>query len=217
MMPAYRSSAEGEIRSAVIAKLRLFRPSIRIINEINIDNGTCRADVLGVMPNEIYAVEIKSERDTLSRLPDQLGAMARVAHCVIAAVHESHIPALKYRSNVHWWLHPEANRPVSETNWYPASNGWQAPSLAVNSPLPQGAITVLWRAELKALCDRYRVSYGPRSNMRDMIAALHWHCTGQELTKGICAMLRMRDCVEADPPIDDQRQDMNGTAEKRNG
>ena len=34
-MPAYRSSAEAEVRDAVVARLREIRPDARIMHEIN--------------------------------------------------------------------------------------------------------------------------------------------------------------------------------------
>ncbi len=88
-MPAYRSSAEAEIRDAVVARIRKQRPGARIIHEINVSTyGPNRIDVLAVDRAEIIAVEIKSAKDKLDRLPAQIAAMRGAAHRVVAAIHE---------------------------------------------------------------------------------------------------------------------------------
>ena len=84
-MPAYRSDAEGEIRDAVVQKLRMIRPNARIMHEINILNGVNRVDVMAVDVAEIISVEIKSEKDKLARLADQMAAMRRVLQVAVAA------------------------------------------------------------------------------------------------------------------------------------
>ena len=200
-MPAYRSSAEADVRTAVVERLRSLRPDARIIHEINIDERKCRADVLAVTPTEIYAVEIKSERDKLDRLEEQAKSMLSVAHHVIAAVHDKHMPDLHYVSDVNYWIFPEAQRPVSLTRWYPATDGWRAPSMKLNTALPHGAISLLWRDELAEFCIRMGLNVSGRTVVSELRRLLWWRCSGEELTRGICAALRRRSCVEADPPI----------------
>lgn len=205
-MPAYRSSAENDVRQEVVAMLRKLRPSARIIHEINIDDRRCRADVLAVTKSEIYAVEIKSEKDKLDRLKDQLKSMRNVAHHVIAAVHEKHITEINGGNNpslwTHdtWWVYPNKIRNVAETNWIPACK-WRAPSQKINTTLPPNAISILWRDELAQLCEHFKILANSNAPMKDLIRLLRWHCNGEELTTGICAMLRQRNCCEADAPI----------------
>ncbi|WP_292173967.1 hypothetical protein [Mesorhizobium sp.] len=85
-MPAYRSSAEADIRDAAVAKIRQRRPNARIIHEINVSShGPNRIDVLAVDRAEIIACEVKSAKDKLDRLPAQVASMFGAAHHVIAA------------------------------------------------------------------------------------------------------------------------------------
>ena len=56
-MPAYRSSAEGEIRVAVVERLREMMPGCRIIHEINAASFGNRIDVLAVGEKSLAAVE----------------------------------------------------------------------------------------------------------------------------------------------------------------
>ena len=208
-MPAHRSEAETEIRDAVVAKLRQCRPNARIIHEINLLDGRVRADVMAVDRAEIITVEIKSERDKLDRLPDQLDAMRRCSHIAIAALHRKFIPEeiVDLRSprldcvprDVSTWWYPAA-QDMAEAQ-HPAFQ-WDEPDLArsLNQALPPDAMSLLWRDEMEELCHALRLSVPPRANMKAMAQALRWGATGRDLTLGICAALRKRDrCAEADP------------------
>ena len=228
-MPAYRSDAEGEIRDAVVDKIRTYRPKARIIHEINALNAyagaTCRIDVLVVDRTEIIAVEIKSKKDKLDRLEAQISAMRGVAHRTVVALHEKFlvekqtnrhaahyerdgvfymrrppmIPNIGHR-DVDLWVYPQKRR-VMDPGAVDFYDAWHFPYRNIEAALPDGAISMLWRAELLALCQSHVLPCGRRTTMGKLIAALRWHCTGAEITKGVCAALRARQCVEADPPI----------------
>ena len=223
-MPAYRSSAEADIREAVVARIRENRPGARIIHEINVSTyGPNRIDLIAVSPAEVIAVEIKSAKDKLDRLPAQVEAMKGCAHHVIAAIHEkflvehtTHAKAMHYERDgtyytrglpdgishsIDTWVFPEKRRCV-DPNWsHDGLERWRMPRQGLERSLPAAAINLLWRDELAQLCYSLRISTGRKSTMPDMIAALRWHCTGKELTLGICRLLRSRECCEADAPI----------------
>lgn len=87
-----RSAAEQELRDAVVARLRRWRPRARICHEVNCGSfGPNRIDVMAVDIDEIIAVEIKSEKDKLDRAPKQISSMSNVAHHVVVALHEVHL------------------------------------------------------------------------------------------------------------------------------
>lgn len=221
-MPAYRSEAEGEIRGAVVDHLRAIRPDARIIHEINVaGQGSNRIDVLAVSRAEIIAVEIKSAKDKLDRLKDQMAAMRGVAHYSFAAIHERFLvekvtnkwaahyerDGVFYRGELpdglrhgRAWLYPKRDRTMM-VDGYDCDATWRSPNLDLDRALPSGALDMLWRDELFELCGSLRVLCGKRATMTDMTRALRWLCNGKELTQGICAALRARRCVEADPEI----------------
>lgn len=219
-MPAYRSDAEGEIRTAVVARLRQLRPDARVMHEVNASSFGNRIDVLAVDRAEIIAVEIKSAKDKLDRLGDQMKAMRGCAHHSIAALHEKflverevgrhaadyerdgkffigeapkHAPS-SYEDTASTWVFPERQRG-------PWNKGWRDPKQVVQQPLPSKALDMLWRDELRLMCHRFNVAATGRATMGFMATALRWSLTGRELTLGICAALRERACVEADAPI----------------
>lgn len=214
-MPAYRSSAEAEVRDAVVARIRERRPNARIIHEINAGNYANRIDLIAVDRMEIIAFEIKSAKDKLDRLPAQMEAMKGVAHHSVAAIHEKFL--VEYVTN-QWAAHyqrdgihyrkdkPEPYRYDRDVWVYPeiprgGDGPWRFPDVALDVPLPWSALNLLWRDELYALCGGMRISASSRTPMGPMIQQLRWFCAGRELTRGICAMLRARRCVEADPEI----------------
>lgn len=220
-MPAYRSEAEAEIRTAVVERLRELRPNSRIIHEINVCELGNRVDVLAVGDAEIIAVEIKSSKDNLDRLPAQAEAMNGSAHFVIAALHEKFLVEQKTNEWAahyerggefylrkppkvagvrNYWIFPEVRRATSSSG-YDHMSPWVEIPCHVERPLPEGALDMLWRAELYELCGRLGISVARKATMDVMIDALRWYANGGELTRGICTMLRARKCIEADPPI----------------
>lgn len=223
-MPAYRSSAEADIREAVVNRIRERRPNARVIHEINVSTyGPNRIDLIAVSPEEIIAVEIKSAKDKLDRLPAQIEAMKGCAHHVIAAIHEkflvekvTHNKAMHYERDgtcymrdlpdswsysIETWVFPEKRRCI-DAGWpHDGLERWRVPTPGLERALPATAINLLWRDELAHLCASLRISTGRKSTMPEMVAALRWHCTGKELTIGICRLLRLRECTEADPAI----------------
>lgn len=193
-MPAYRSEAEAEIRTAVVERLRVIRPEARIMHEVNASSFGNRIDVLAVDRAEIIAVEIKSERDKLDRLPAQLKAMKGCATHVIAAVHRKFVTNPKPQE-LPWdaWVFPEGQ------TFY---DKWREPKPSVTTPLPGGALDMLWAEELREMCRRYGLPTSSRATMAHSLALLRWNLTGRDLTLGICAALRARKCIEADPAIE---------------
>lgn len=206
-MPAYRSSAEAEIRDAVVSRIRERRPNARIIHEINVSTyGPNRIDLIAVDHAEIIAIEIKSAKDKLDRLPAQIAAMRGAAHHVVAALHEKflvpstwnegRVTAPPEARGAEVWAYPE-----QEAGRCHGCGKWQPIPLLIETALPGAALDILWRDELYDLCGALRISAGRRATMTDMSRQLRWLCSGRELTRGICAALRARRCVEADPEV----------------
>jgi len=208
-MPAYRSAAEGEVRDAVVSHLRMIRPQARIIHEINCSNfGPNRIDVLAVSSAEIIAVEVKSSKDKLDRLPAQIASMKLCANRVYAALHEKFlvplgrpehgmgIAAPEEAGGAIPWIFPRMDRKGQiwcGSEWIEKDRR-EKPKLCI----PVGSINMLWREELHQICATVGVK---KLNMPEAIDAIRWHMTGDQITRAVCATLRARACPEADPPI----------------
>lgn len=221
-MPAYRSADEAEIRDAAVARLRALRPENRIIHEINVAGATSnRVDFLSVGRAEIIAVEVKSKKDKIDRLPDQVTAMRGVAHHVIAAIHEKFL--VEFGPVSDWSSHYERDGSKYALREPPESRGasvwvfpnrerypgrdrfhlWTEPEFRIQRPLPHTALNMLWRAELLDVCSWSGVSAHRTAAMPLLINALRWSATGEQITKGICRALRARKALESDPPIEE--------------
>lgn len=205
-MPAYRSDAEAEIRGPVVSRLREIIPGCRIIHEINAASFGNRIDVLAVGVDRVAAVEIKSEKDKIDRLPVQLGAMYGVAHHIFAALHEKFLHDI--RGDAHppdearlavTWVYPIRERPGHidcGAVWHDRDR-WSKRF----SCLPSGAIGMLWREELHEICRNIGMRGVAKLTMEEAQDAIRWRMNGQQITRAICAALRRRECVEADPPM----------------
>ena len=88
------SEAEERIRAKAEALLRAERPSARVIHELNTSSGGPRLDLAAVDIDRLTLAEIKSERDVLSRLPDQIRAAGKVSGDVRVFAAEKHKTAL---------------------------------------------------------------------------------------------------------------------------
>lgn len=208
-MPAYRSEAEAEIRGPVVERLRIIIPNCRIIHEINACGFGNRIDVLAVGHTEIAAVEIKSEKDKLDRLPAQIKAMTGVTNHVFAAIHEKFLK----RSNSYVFPPNEADGAVTWV-WPKARHGghyhlqeewvcqerWRVPK----QNLPPSAISILWRGELQSICRALGTKGAGSLTMESAIDVIRWNMTGEQITREICGALRRRECVEADAPVFDE-------------
>lgn len=205
-MPAYRSQAEADIRGPVVDRLREILPGCRIIHEINAASFGNRIDVMAIGDDDLVTVEIKSAKDKLDRLPAQLEAMKGVSNRVVVALHEKFlIPARNEGlsppdglSAAITWVYPQAER----KGWDQVGPVWHSRLPWRKRPLtlPPGALGLLWREELHAICRSLGLSGVSKLTMDEATDLIRWHMTGGETTRVICATLRARKCPEADPP-----------------
>lgn len=219
-MPAYRSAAEAEIRDAVVAHLRRIRPEARIIHEIqNACQGPNRLDLIAVSRSEIIAVEIKSAKDKIDRLPAQIEAMRGCAHRAIAALHEKFLVPVAEKE-LQWlrddlrqrrdppveargaelWVHPVV---LDDTKRHWTCQAWSQPEPAIMAVLPPGSLDMLWANELRDLCHMLGLKIARNATRHSAMSLIRWQANGAEITKGICSLLRRRRCLEADPEIED--------------
>ncbi len=215
-----RSKYEKIIRDDVVAHIREHHPDARVIHENNVSGtGSNRADVIAVGPAYIVAFEIKSEKGTLKRLPKQTQAMTRLTPYSYAVLHEKHTPVVEqvYGTGIKRTRKilkmPESVSEYSVLVWplknrlgpgeYDFHKKWAVAMTRDGIALPSNALGILWAEELRELCKGYGIETSKRPTMVETYNALKWRCTGQQITEGVCRMLRKRECFEADPPIEE--------------
>lgn len=108
------SIAEERIRAKVEASLRREFPDARIVHELNVQQGVKRLDLAAVRRDGLTLVEIKSERDTLSRMQSQIAAALKITGDVRVYAAEKHRAALLNAGREHlvgsdgkWIMHKE--------------------------------------------------------------------------------------------------------------
>lgn len=212
------SNAEREIRAAVVNRLRALYPGARIVHELNVGHGKNRIDVAAITRDRIVAVEIKSERDRLTRLADQVREFGRSCHAVVVAAHERFFESFTYTNGGAGYRESEtlsAGARNAEVWHYPLYSGpdvalararfgvWSAPRFSI--PDTRQLLVLLWTEELRSVAVAHRIAGVTRRTPGYTLRDVLWRrLTGAEIEQAVCGQLRQRTFAEADPPIDDK-------------
>jgi hypothetical protein len=196
------SAAEERIRAKAEAMLRRLFPDARIIHELVLQQGGVRIDLAAVHPSYIAALEIKSERDVLDRLPEQVKAAMRVTDLFGVCVAESHAGKIgrSYEPDAKVKLPYDAHLLVETddgfaTRYTPFDQDWggrdrMQPRLCN----PADRLEMLWADELK-LISRSR---HPRQPAKHLVCET---MNGRQIREAVCATLRARSFPRADAPV----------------
>ena len=187
------------IREALVQKLSTLHahdPKVRIIPELGVRHGAARLDV-AVVNGILHGYEIKSDKDTLARLPEQAHAYNSVFDKVTLVVGKKHLyEAMHLLPD--WWgvtlakldsdgsvvfntLRDAATNPLSER-----------PAMA----------RLLWREEALGLLESAGEAHGLRSKPRnDIYAKLSTVLDPQALGHAVRETLFFRQDWRADAPL----------------
>lgn len=200
------SSAEREIRDALVGWWHRNEPRGRVVHELPLScmSGDGRADLGIIFPDALVLVEIKSERDKLTRLEAQFKAMRGSAHDFMAVLHDRWFDEkgdvvgqswMNWAAREHVWRYPEPDK------------GWQFHRYGRGGsglpPNPYNLLRLLWADELRDAYGRAGIMGLGRATMHAMVHDLGQRLTGRQVTQVVCAALRRRSFVEADPPMGD--------------
>lgn len=202
------SSAEREIRDALVAWWHATEPRGRVIHELPLSGFSTegRADLGIVFPDSLVLVEIKSEKDKLTRLQAQFEAMKQRSHDFMCVLHDRWFDDagdvkdqtwINWAAKEHIWRYPE---PAKGWTFNRYGRGY-ATSLPPN---PYFLLSLLWADELRDCYAHANVMGNGRSATPAMVSDLGQKLTGRQITKAVCAMLRRRSFAEADPAMDDE-------------
>jgi hypothetical protein len=153
---------DRDIRSALHKRLRELHPEqsdTLIIDELGLCRGTARVDV-AVVNGKINGFEIKSERDTLDRLPGQQEVYSQTLDQVTIVASGHHIDKI-FNAVPEWWGVEEVSlkdqQVVFKTLREPASN----PDIN-----PLALAQLLWREEALAALKQLSLDKGMLSKPR---------------------------------------------------
>lgn len=95
-------TTDTTVRKKLIASLREESSACGVIEEFEVANGKARADIVTIVGNKVHAFEIKSDVDTLYRLPNQVRHYSKIFSTVTLVVGESHVVNALYEIP-DWW------------------------------------------------------------------------------------------------------------------
>lgn len=187
------SAAERHLRGLAVERLRALMPDARIVHELNVETGKCRVDLAAIAQNQLVFVEIKSRKDTLDRLREQVRvfspACTRLAICYASErwSYDAVTKAAGYDEPRDLW-------PEDRPEWWTLRQGFKPPNASV-------MLNLLWRDELHWEAVRANLQPGRRESRSPLMHRLWNALTGAEVVAAVCRQLRGRHFAEGDAPI----------------
>lgn len=183
------SLRDSEIRAALREKLHLIHagePDTAIIDELSLSQGEARVDV-AVVNGTFSGYEIKSDRDTLTRLPHQLAVYEQCFNTITIVVGSSHVAACR-DSVPGWWGIWEAIRQsdgniILEERRQPISN---------DRISPQQVVKLLWRDEVREALKELDAEVRAKATRRELWETLVASISPQDLFRTVRDRLRAR-------------------------
>jgi len=157
---------DRDVRHALKQKLlrdHLSDPRTLVLEELGLRHGTCRVDI-AIVNGQIHGYEIKSDSDTLERLPSQLEIYSRVLDQATLVVGSKH--ADKAISSLpEWWgIRVATIGPRSAINFELIRKSKRNPNID-----PIAVAELLWRSEVIEILRKVGIAPNqlrqPRSNL----------------------------------------------------
>ena len=219
-VPHNRSSEELAMRTLLDPVLRRRWPAARIVHELPLRYSTNRIDMAAITETEIVAVEIKSSRDTMTRLAAQIAGFLPISGRIIVALAPKWNVDLPMKWNdartigssqfteaqsiireagqhkVWTWTVCHETGAVSEFD------GWHH---HMEIPWSVRLLDILWVQELQRVVVAHAVPVSAASRHDWLVRACCEHMTGRQVARAVCRELRRRPFPWADAPIDPVR------------
>lgn len=198
---------DKDIREPLFDFLEMTYGKIRIIEEKQI--GKSRADVVMVVPDALYGIEIKSDADTYTRLERQVQNYNQFFDYNYVAVGTKH--ALHIEEHVpEWWGIITAELVENELDFYVLRTPKENPKRKMKKKL-----SLLWRPELAHIQELNRMpKYDGRSKLFVMEKLL-LKVPEERLQEQISEELFQRDYNEIANKIQSYRKEHNLPAKRR--
>lgn len=180
---------DRDVREAILTRLNAEHESdadTRIVEEMGVWAGSVRVDV-AVINGELAGYELKSDRDTLTRLPLQADIYSRVFDKMYLVVGERHAPKAR-RIIPRWWGVIVAKSKNGTITLREVREAKPNPS-----PDPFLVSQLMWKDEALVVLERHGLAKGWRSKTAD---AIHRHLseslTAEQLSEAVRSTLKAR-------------------------
>lgn len=150
---------DADVRKAVKAQLDALHkgdPTTRVVEEMGIWSGTVRVDI-AVINGELNGFELKSDSDTLDRLPNQVEIYGKVFDRMTLVVGGRHYEKALSRIP-DWWGCIVATMESGQVSLNTRRKAKRNPS-----PDPDILVQLLWKNEALAVLDKYGFAEGWRN------------------------------------------------------
>lgn len=184
------SPAEERIRLKAEAGLRRAFPDARIVHELVVRQGSCHLDLAAITPTKLILVEVKSERDVLTRLERQLREARAVADGLLVVTALKHLDAVR-RSDMAGWANACLEDEVADH--LERRTARDVLRATTNAP---ARLAMLWASELRVIAQS-----GSKAARTESIIRAADSLTGSEVRRAVCAALRAREFARSDPPV----------------
>lgn len=157
---------DGDVRIAMLSWLgsrHAGEIDTRIVEEMGIWSGSVRVDV-AVINGEMQGFEIKSARDTLSRLPFQAEIYSQVFDRVTLVTAQNHAVKAERIIPPWWGISHAVITPDASIKIVPKRRAKLNPSIQ-----PVQLARLLWRDESISVLDRHGLARGYRSKSSDVL------------------------------------------------
>lgn len=165
-------------------------PNVRVVEELGLDHGTSRIDIAVIRANQLIGYEIKSGKDTLSRLPHQVHQYGMVFDKLSLVVDYRHAYGAT-KIIPPWWgvyfVEASEDDIVKELSLarLPSTN----PSIDKNA-----IVRLLWKYEALQFLEEMGIARGVRSKSRSAIyACIVDNVDIESLRSRVCDALRNRE------------------------
>jgi hypothetical protein len=173
----------------------------RVIDELGLNHGECRADI-AVVNGNLVGYEIKSDCDSLDRLPEQVRVYSAIFDRAFVIVGRRHVKSIRAHVPRWWGLILCVKGPRGAIRFRVLRKSSRNRKIDAMS-----LARLLWRDEAAELLRRNGL---PAKTLRQPRAVLYNHLVGtlpvQELRKAVRERLRTRTnwrCLERPSPHDD--------------
>lgn len=161
-------------------------PDTLIVEELGLCQGVSRVDV-ALVNGSLNGYEIKSERDTLARLPQQIEIYNRTLDYITIVVNHRHLETVE-RMVPEWWGIDEATESESSVQVLVRRPPWENPCVD-----PDSVVQLLWRDEALSILHDLGLDKGLTSKPRPAIwAALARALPVPELKSIVRSVLKTR-------------------------
>ena len=174
------------LRQSVLAK-HIRDPNTLVLDELGLEQGASRVDI-AVINGRLHGYEIKSDADTLGRLPSQVMSFSRVLDRVTLVVGVRHATAAQ-RIVPEWWgVCVAAETGEGLVRFHPLRRERPNPTTDM-----EAVAALLWRDEALSLLEASGRAQGFRSKpRRDLYRALAGVLAPRELRRSVRQALRSR-------------------------